>query len=242
MTTTVQGKSGSVYVEDEEAIERLYQSPIKCKYCGSADVVNNGYHKNRQGYLCHKCGRAFIPHETGKILKLKSAKPTKEELEKWYIEDELSLSKISVMIGHNRKSIRGYLQFYGIKIRTLKEANKLNRCTRDRSYLWKGGRTNSDGYILIRDRTHPHARKDGYVSEHILVWERVNNKRLPDDWIIHHLNGIKDDNRPENLLAMPSKEHMRILPAKARRIRELEEKVKMLEKVLSDSHIIIMSN
>jgi len=61
------------------------------------------------------------------------------------------------------------------------------------------------------------------VPEHLAVWEEANGRRLPDGWVIHHLNGIKTDNRLRNLSALPNMKHMLVLAAKAKRIRELEE-------------------
>jgi hypothetical protein len=88
---------------------------------------------------------------------------------------------------------------------------------------WKGGvNRQKGGYILILSPNHPRANRDGYVREHILVWEQVNRKSLPDGWIIHHLNGVKHDNRPRNLVALPNKKHYLVLEAKAKRIQELE--------------------
>jgi hypothetical protein len=69
---------------------------------------------------------------------------------------------------------------------------------------------------------HPRANKDGYIQEHIVVWEQTHNKPVPQGWHVHHLNGIKNDNRPRNLVALPSTKHYLILQAKARRIQELE--------------------
>ncbi len=93
----------------------------------------------------------------------------------------------------------------------------------NRNKNWKGGRHISNlGYIFIRNPTHPRADKKGYVLEHILIWEQAHNKPLPKGWVIHHLNGIKDDNRHGNLVALPDKKHRQILQAKAKRIQELE--------------------
>jgi len=78
------------------------------------------------------------------------------------------------------------------------------------------------GYIGILKPNHPRANTKGYVLEHILIWEEAHGKPLPEGWVIHHLNGIKDDNRPRNLIALPSKKHYLILQAKAKRIQELE--------------------
>ena len=88
---------------------------------------------------------------------------------------------------------------------------------------WKGGRfKGGGGYIYVKQLDHPMANKVGYVFEHILAWEASHGKPLPEGWVIHHLNGIKDDNRPKNLEGMPNKKHYLVLQAKAKRIQELE--------------------
>ena len=85
-----------------------------------------------------------------------------------------------------------------------------------RSISWKGGRQkdNRDGYILVWVESHPSARKvtnsssgGGYVLEHRLVMEKHVGRYLRPDEDVHHRNGIKDDNRIENLELMPHGTH-----------------------------------
>ncbi len=88
---------------------------------------------------------------------------------------------------------------------------------------WKGGRhKTAGGYIVVYKPEHPRASKAGYVLEHIVIWEEIHGTPLPKGWIIHHLNGIKADNQPVNLQALPNKKHYLLLQAKAKRIQELE--------------------
>lgn len=63
------------------------------------------------------------------------------------------------------------------------------------------------------------------VPEHRYVWEKAAGKKLPRNWIVHHLNGLKGDNRPENLAAMPKGDHdsKAMINALKVRIRELEQ-------------------
>ena len=98
---------------------------------------------------------------------------------------------------------------------------------------WRGGRViDSGGYVRIIMKENHHRRfKVGgthYVLEHIYVWEKENNKLLPDGYVIHHLNGIKTDNRPENLTAVMPKNHggWTYSQSLQKRIRELEEIIK----------------
>jgi len=93
----------------------------------------------------------------------------------------------------------------------------------DKNPAWRGGRVRDrGGYIKIRMQNHHRVNQSGYVMEHIYIWEQANGKPVPEGWVIHHLNGIKDDNRISNLVALPCKKHYLVLQAKAKRIQELE--------------------
>lgn len=74
---------------------------------------------------------------------------------------------------------------------------------------WKGGRIfDGRGYPKIRSVGHRRAHKPGYyVAEHVLVMERYLNACLCDWTIVHHINGVKTDNRIENLMMLTSSQH-----------------------------------
>ena len=55
------------------------------------------------------------------------------------------------------------------------------------------------GDVRVYLPDHHLSKDDGYVLEHLVVWEVKTGQSVPDGKTVHHLNGIRDDNRPENL-------------------------------------------
>lgn len=88
----------------------------------------------------------------------------------------------------------------------------------DKCSSWKGGRfINSEGYVLIRFSHHPRtANNYNYVFEHILVAEKALGKHLPAGAVIHHINGNKADNRPDNLVICPDRAYHALIHQRQR--------------------------
>lgn len=158
-----------------------------------------------------------------------------ELLRHLYCDQKMTMGEISRQLHCSRTAVSRHIVQLGVKRSTLE--TKLLRDTvpsLEKIKGWKGGRIVSNhGYVMIRNHSHPRSRR-GYVLEHILVWEDFNKQRLPDGWVIHHLNGVKDDNRPENLGAMPDKRHRLFLAELSKRIRMLEVENENLRKRLAE--------
>lgn len=173
-----------------------------CKKCGSVVRLNTEVAKNNKKCRCkqrlsrgrnlvgEKFGRwtvlSPVPKGDPEYLRIK----THERLWRCRCEcgEERSLRTNTLTCGHS--SSCGCLRV---------EVGK-NRVGKDR-WNWKGGRTKDTmGYILSNARNHPRARGNkGYVLEHILIMEKHLGRPLRKEETIHHKNGIRDDNRIENL-------------------------------------------
>jgi hypothetical protein len=65
---------------------------------------------------------------------------------------------------------------------------------------WGGGKSlRGDGYVEIPLSAHPRASSSGRILEHIVVMEGHLQRQLEPGETVHHINGVKNDNRAENL-------------------------------------------
>ncbi len=125
-------------------------------------------------------------------------------------------------------------------IRHIPRANKCLPCSRKftkherkkgaSNYNWKGGIFNARGYKYIyvdpSDFFSPMRSHGNYVFEHRLVMAKHLNRCLLPWEVVHHINGIKDDNRFENLELLPHKGKHNTMITKY--LKKLEREVLLL--------------
>lgn len=110
--------------------------------------------------------------------------------------------------------------------------------TGERARNWKGGRyMKADNYIHIHlnpdDFFYPMAGKGSYVSEHRLVMAKHLGRCLLPWEVVHHKNGIRDDNRLENLELLPHRRHHLVDQATKAYIKKLETELHKFRKMLA---------
>jgi len=123
----------------------------------------------------------------------------------------------------------------------LKRPNYTGLCAKcSRARLRKDKCVGSDGYIYIKlrpdDFFYPMANSYGYVREHRLIMAKHLHRCLLPWEVVHHKNGVKNDNRLENLeLLATSKSHLPSVNIQAtiqrlqRTVEEQEKRITLLE-------------
>jgi len=153
---------------------------------------------------------------------------TDDEVEKLrqmypYVSNE----HMSLVLGRSINSIqRKASKLHIYKDKEALKAIKSRARSRWMAANWKGGRKkNKKGHVLVLAKGHPYAEKNGYILEHRLVMcEYLGRALLPNE-IVHHKNGIKDDNRIENLEVMDRGEHTRLHNRERSRAKKQKEKI-----------------
>lgn len=134
-----------------------------------------------------------------------------------YVSRQWSTMRIADYFGCNDETVRQALLRNNINLRSRSEAGKIKLVSKEEKIrlkthfsklnlnvvgkghpAWKGGRyTDKNGYVVVR-------RDKKNVREHRWIMEQHLGYKLNEWDEVHHVNGVKTDNRLENLEVIPN--------------------------------------
>lgn len=195
---------------DNDLLRCLYlEDKLNCKEI--ADIL--GFEKST---ITKRVNRLGIRRSLSEIKRLSHAKSgyrgrvvNMHEVIRLYEVEKMSGKMIATKTGWTESTILRRLREAG-KIRSFQEASVLayEKGRLPRKYSMPPGmKIDPRGYVKIHDPSHPMANKCGDVFEHRLVMARILGRMLLSTEHVHHINGVKNDNRPENLMLVSQANH-----------------------------------
>lgn len=108
----------------------------------------------------------------------------------------LSSNEVGQVLRRSKATVLSVLRRRGVKLRPLYPKGPDNK-------LWRGRKVDQKGYVMVwiadDDPMCSMAYRTGYVPEHRLVMARQLGRPLTTAEHVHHINGVKGDNRRANL-------------------------------------------
>ena len=139
---------------------------------------------------------------------------SKAEVARLYYEEQISLRELAAIAGTSRQCLARWMEYWELPRRNRHDARNLYADKRaiPRSPNWRGGqyKIKASNTWFIYAPNHPRANSKGVVRKHILVAEERIGRYLKEGETVHHLDGDRDNNIPENLCVMPRSEHTTI--------------------------------
>lgn len=152
------------------------------------------------------------------------------EAERLYVEEGMSLPQIGARLGIPPSTVRLNLLRRGVTLRTRADAVRAALSARPspakgkqrppRSDSWKSNLRQSRQAWADANALGHRITSSGYVEftrgpnkgrcEHVVNMEQSIGRPLAPNEVVHHVNGIKTDNRLDNLALMDRDEHTRL--------------------------------
>lgn len=158
-----------------------------------------------------------------------------DELKELYLIRKLSCKEIGEIYGFCESSVCRRLREIGIRMRTNSESHvgkfRLNK---------QGRFISNDGYIQVwLPPKHPYSgmSSNNWIAEHRLVMAQALGRCLLSTELVHHINGVKSDNRIDNLQILPRSKHRADICLSCN--VELRNKIKSLEERIDTQEQLI---
>jgi hypothetical protein len=147
---------------------------------------------------------------------------SEQELFDLYVTKNMSQTEIGNMFGVSQHKVWHDLRRIGVPSRVAAPRDQYG----ENNSSWKGGkllvnhktkeghrymsnRNENKGYYMVLCKGHKNASKMGYVFEHVKIALETAGRDFLDSNIecVHHINFVRTDNRPENLVICTKDKH-----------------------------------